>query len=549
MNCFLGCVKICAVQVCLLIAVSDRQNLVCRGVVSSTPVGEEAYAEGCLGLVDDREVQKSLEKAKSKFKFCSDVGIGSRTVSTKSRIKSAIDDTSLDDLGVWSFSLNTDKKVQWVSDLYRDWWYIRCREPTCNLRIKWASLESIKNGSKANFCYAMCHFISEVRRRDGKEFPGKMLHEIVICMQFHLQKIGVEWKLLEGPDFVKLRHTVDNLMKQRTSIGVGKRMSAAPISLSQENVMWDKGVLGESTPTQLRDTVQYLLGVNLALRGGEEHKTLRKPGFQSQIEVLVDEEGDKYLLFTQDLKSKTSQGGLSSKLDSGRQVKVYGSENPVRNVVRLYEKYIGLLPQKAKHPDLFVYKLSERRRSPRVWYSDRPVGINVLKKTVKKLTTLAGLVGNFTNHSLRASCATRLYQSGEDEQTIKCITGHRSDTGVRLYKRILDDLLKSANKKICGETVNLEVCKKGRNVSSTVSKAPESPPATVDLISSDDSEIEIVKEVKKSETSTAHSRTMCRVSGFKSGCSPLCDWLKAVDKRIEKKKLKAKSRLSLSKKK
>ncbi len=393
----------------------------------------------------------------------------------------------------------------------------------------------------------MCHFLSEIRRCDGKEFLGKTLHEIVICMQFHLQKVGLEWKLLDVEEFVKLRHTLDNLMKQRASMGVGHRTRAEPISLTQENVMWDKGVLGEATPTQLRDTVQYLLGVNLALQGGEEHKSLRKPGFKSQIEVLVDEEGDKYLLFTQDLKSKMSQGGLSSKLDASRQVKVYGSSNLQRNVVCLYEKYVSLLPVKSKNADLFVYELSERRRMPKRWYSDHPVGINVLKKTVRKLTGLAGLSGNFTNHSLCASCATRLYQSGEDEQTIKCITGHHSDAGVQSYKRVSDNLLKSANKKICGEIVNLENRKLTRSVSCTLLKAPESPPATVDLVSSKDSDIEVVKEVKKSETVTAHSKTMCRVSGFKSGCSPLCDCLQAVDRRIERKR--AKSKLSLNKKK
>ncbi len=243
------------------------------------------------------------------------------------------------------------------------------------------------------------------------------------------------------------------------------------------------------------------------------------------------------------MKSKTSQGGLASKCDGGRQVRVYGSENKVRNVVRLYEKYISLLPKRPKHSDLFVYELAERRRTPSTWYYDRPVGINVLKKTVWKLTEAAGLKGNFTNYSLHVSCATHLYQSGEDEQTIKCITGHRSDAGVRSYKRVSDKILKTANKKICGEGVSLEGRKKKRDVSCTVSKPPVSPPTTVDLVSSDDSEIECVKVVKKSETATAHSNTMCRSSGH-VGCSPMCVCLKAVDRGIEKKRRK----LSLAKK-
>ncbi len=51
-------------------------------------------------------------------------------------------------------------------------------------------------------------------------------------------------------------------------MGVGQRKKAQSISLSEEDVMWSKGILGEANPVQLRDAVQYLLGVNLALRGG-----------------------------------------------------------------------------------------------------------------------------------------------------------------------------------------------------------------------------------------------------------------------------------------
>jgi integrase len=38
-----------------------------------------------------------------------------------------------------------------------------------------------------------------------------------------------------------------------------------------------------------------------------------------------------------------------------------------------------------------------------------------------------GLHGYRTNHSLRTSAATRLYQAGVDEQLITEVTGHRSN--------------------------------------------------------------------------------------------------------------------------
>ncbi|KAK6184208.1 hypothetical protein SNE40_006721 [Patella caerulea] len=72
-----------------------------------------------------------------------------------------------------------------------------------------------------------------------------------------------------------------------------------------------------------------------------------------------------------------------------------------------------------------------------VWYCDSPVGIHTIQSTVKRLCQSAGIIGYFTNHSLRATSATRLYQAGVDEQLITEKTGHRSNA-VRAYKRTSD---------------------------------------------------------------------------------------------------------------
>ena len=71
--------------------------------------------------------------------------------------------------------------------------------------------------------------------------------------------------------------------------------------------------------------------------------------------------------------------------------------------------------------------------SDSVWHSRKPVGHNKLASTVKKLCSQVGVDGYKTNHSLRRTAATRLFQAGCDEQLI---TGHRSTEGVRQYKEV-----------------------------------------------------------------------------------------------------------------
>jgi hypothetical protein len=47
----------------------------------------------------------------------------------------------------------------------------------------------------------------------------------------------------------------------------------------------------------------------------------------------------------------------------------------------------------------------------------------------------AGILGNFSNHSIRATAVTRMYESGLTEKMIMKRSGHRSTDGVRAYQR------------------------------------------------------------------------------------------------------------------
>jgi len=87
------------------------------------------------------------------------------------------------------------------------------------------------------------------------------------------------------------------------------------------------------------------------------------------------------------------------------------------------------------------------------WYSASAViGTNKLKSIMKTICSNAAITGNKTNHSLKATCATRLFQAGIDEQVIMAKTGHRSVKGVRAYKRINDTQIYSANVIIDGQS-------------------------------------------------------------------------------------------------
>ncbi len=212
-------------------------------------------------------------------------------ISEDAWFKKPTDDATLKLLGTKSFAQNTEKKMVWAVTLYREWWYRCCSQPLCPPGILWANIEKPHSLLMGNLQTALCSFVCEVRCKDGKEFPGDMLKQIVIMIQLYLEKQGLNYKLIDDPKMVRFRNTLDNMMKKHAAEGIGHKESSLAIDLEDESELWDKNILGNSDPDQLRDSLFFLLGINFALRVGDEHKNLRAPGFDPQLTVGKDRGG------------------------------------------------------------------------------------------------------------------------------------------------------------------------------------------------------------------------------------------------------------------
>ena len=148
--------------------------------------------------------------------------------------------------------------------------------------------------------------------------------------------------------------------------------------------------------------------MHCTLRGGLEHNNLRCPGCKSQLSFERDKLGVEHLVYREDPLQKTYQGGLLSK-GCNKIVHVYPSNNILRCPVRLVKKYVSLLPESKRCSKLYLR--CRKNAMPSTWFCDQPYGVNKIKNTVKEICKLAGIDRKFTNHSLRATCASRMYDS------------------------------------------------------------------------------------------------------------------------------------------
>ena len=62
-----------------------------------------------------------------------------------------------------------------------------------------------------------------------------------------------------------------------------------------------------------------------------------------------------------------------------------------------------------------LFETTKKPNAAGFWYSTQPIGHSKLDGTATKMCKAAGIGGFKTNHSFRATAATRLYQAGLDE--------------------------------------------------------------------------------------------------------------------------------------
>ena len=150
------------------------------------------------------------------------------------------------------------------------------------------------------------------------------------------------------------------------------------------------------------------------------HRNLRYVNFRIESNCIIFDES----------VSKTYHGGLKDLKHMPRVVKhVCCGENEdvghFRCLVHCYTKYLESIDALTKEIEAFYFKPSVNGNVIR--YQRSPVGVNTLNKILpEKLCGAAGIKKK-TSHSLRITCAPRLFQESVEEGLIRERTGHRSD--------------------------------------------------------------------------------------------------------------------------
>ena len=219
--------------------------------------------------------------------------------------------------------------------------------------------------------YWLTHFIIEIRKQNGLEYPPNTLHHLVCgILRFLRQNRRPEVAFFIDASFQDFCNSLDVEMKRLQSAGLGsKRKQAEPLTTVEEEELWNKKVLEDHNPQTLLNTVIVMVGLYFALCSGDKHRQLRHSPCQIQ---LIEKLGERpYLIYTEDT-SKNNPGGLKGQKYRPKVVPHYSNlENPSWYFVCIFEKYNPLCP--VNRPNNAFYLTPLAKPSDTCWFSCTPI--------------------------------------------------------------------------------------------------------------------------------------------------------------------------------
>ena len=221
-------------------------------------------------------------------------------------------------------------------------------------------------------------------------------------------------------------------------------------------------------------TVFFYVGMNFVLRGIQEQHDLAPSQLVRVPEDVTVYDESVYYQYTEFI-SKNNQHRFKDTNSTNKSVRAYAQPGSNRCIVKLLDTYMALLPPGS--PVFYLRALNEFPSEPnKSCFVNQRVGVNWLRNILPDLSQKSGCGVRYTNHSLRATAITRMFNSGVPEKLIAENSGHKSMKALRCYERTSSELQKGVSKVLAKPGNSFEGCK-GENLPAPVPKVELETPA------------------------------------------------------------------------
>ena len=327
---------------------------------------------------------------------------------------------------------NTEKNTQWSMRNFEAW-----KKARTDAKLEACPDDLLCSTDPAVLSEWLSLFAAETRNAKGKPYAPTSIYQLLSGLLRHMRTANPEaLNFLDKRDkrFAALHNSLDSIFRRLRTENVGTIVKHAEVfTREEEQALWEKGTLGTTSPKSLLNAVFFLNGKNFCLRGGEEHRRLA-------LSQVVRHYNPDHYIYTEN-GSKNRKGTFTERHIANKVVPIYATKAGERCHVHILDTYFSKLPRDATEQDVFYLRpLSAVPKDPtQPWFQSTPIGKNELGKMVQNMCLDAGIQGNKTNHSLRATGASTLFHANIPEKIIQERTGHRSLVALRQYERTTDE--------------------------------------------------------------------------------------------------------------
>ena len=245
---------------------------------------------------------------------------------------------------------------------------------------------------------------------------------MVASFERHLKRKSNPVSSINDLAFEGLRKTLHSKQKQ---LKKGNKPHAS-VALTEDKIkiLYEKGLLGASSPEAILNTLWLNNSLHFGLRGIKEHHDMR----WGDVKLCKTDHGEEYLeIDERQTSTRTGADPRDMRAFAPKMFSTNGSEN---DPVAVYKVFAEKRPEKMNDPDAPFYTVVNNvkpKSTDKCWFKCNAVGSNKLGSLMKEMSRKAGLENDkLRSHSARKTMIQTLSGNDVPPTQIAKLSGHKS---------------------------------------------------------------------------------------------------------------------------